>query len=254
LSEWLVNLLARTARFHIITRDDEVINAEGKIERLADRRVAIAETLRRRRLTMPDFVLRIDATKTAEYVYRGNYGDARYILHLTSGFLDHHTGEILSSPSIPESRISSEPQKYISVNGRYYTGFDYTNPGNIERIYHDLAEQAFKISVNALLQSIPSTGRVLAIKDGRFTLDRGAEAGVFPGETMILFREHSGLLEPLAVSTVQPGRGRSAGIIVRWKKSPAADDTRLKSTGVAFNAENQRIFAASVGMPEGYRY
>ena len=254
LSEWLGNMLARTNRFRVVTRDDEIINEEGRIARLTDRREAVAETLRRRRVLSPDFILRVDVTKSAEFVYRASYGDATYHLDLSAVFLDQHTREILSDPVIPDTRVASDPHKYVKVNGRYYAGWDYRSRPNVESVFRDLVSKGFRAGTNALLQSIPSTGKVRTISGMNFTLDRGIESGVLPGETMIIFQDYRGALKPLAVAVVQPGRGQSAGHIVRWKNSTTAESVRDRANRGVLDARRERIFAASVGMPSDYRF
>jgi len=254
LSEWLGNMLARTNRFRVISRDDEIINEEGKIERLTDRRKAIAEAMRRRRTLLPDFVLRVDVTKSAAFIYRGSHGDVTYQLDLSSAFLDPHTREILSDPVIPETRVASEPRKYVNVNNRYYAGWDYRNPANVEAAFRELAAKGFKAGLNSLLQSIPSNGKVLRIAGNNVTLDRGIEAGILANETMILFQEHQGVLVPLAVAAVEPGRERSVGVIARWKNSPVAQAMLQRAEAGVVNVSREPVFAASVGVPAAYGY
>jgi hypothetical protein len=254
LSEWLGNMLARTNRFHVVTRDEEIINEEGKIARRIDRGKAVAEEIRRHRVLSPDFILRVDVTKSVEFIYRASYGDATYRLDLSAAFLNQHTREILSYPVIPDTRVTSDARKYVMVNGRYYTGWDFRSKANVEAVFRDLVSKGFRAGTNALLQSIPSTGKVQTISGNNFTLDRGIEAGVLPGETMIIFQDYGGVLKPLAVAVVQPGRGQSAGLIVRWKNSATADAMRERANRGVFDARRERIFAASVGIPADYRY
>lgn len=254
LSEWLGNMLARTNRFRVISRDDEIINEEGKIERLTDRKKAIAEAMLRRRTFLPDIVLRVDVTKSAEFIYRGSHGDVTYQLDLSAAFIDPHTREILSDPIIPETRVASEPRKYVNVNSRYYAGWDYRNPSNVETAFRELTAKGFKAGLNSLLQSIPSNGKVLRIAGNNVTLDRGIEAGILENETMVLFQEHQGVLVPLAVATVEPGRERSAGVIARWKNSAVAQVMRQRAEAGVINVSREPVFAASVGVPAAYRY
>lgn len=254
LSEWLGNMLARTNRFRVVTRDDEIINEEGMIVLQNDVGKAVEESLYRKRVLSPDFILRVDVTKSVEFIYRATYGDATYHLDLSTAFLDQHTREILSDPVIPDTRVASDARKYVMVNGKYYTGWDFRSKTNVESVFRDLVSQGFRAGTNALLQSIPSTGKVQTISGNNFTLDRGIEAGVLPGETMILFQDYGGVLKPLAVAIVQPGRGQSAGLIVRWKKSKPAEIVRKHASSGIFDAKYERIFAAGIGMPADYRY
>jgi hypothetical protein len=253
LSEWLADFLSRTGRFDIRTRDQGLIIAvAGSV---ADQGVDAAQRyFARQDFSAPDVVLRINARKSASFIYRGTYGEAIYALNLSGAFIDPATQHILSGPRIRDIQVRSLPLQYVMVNGQYYTGFDITSDEAVAAEYEKLADKAFRLIANAVLNYSPSGGRVIALQGDRFELDRGSTRGVQSNETMIVFVEEGGIAEPIAVARVQAGVARSSGVITNWKATATADRIRSASADHAVDGGQYHLYAISVGAPGGYEY
>lgn len=229
LSEWLSDYINNIGRFRVVSR-------------------YASSPLR------PDAVLRVSAKKTAQYTYKGTYGEAVYGLTLSSTFLDPVTGEMRQNPRIPQLLVQSTPQEYIIVNGRIVVGMNFADKGNVEAEFQRLSARSFQGVVNTLLNEMPSTAQVIAIRGSRIRLDRGIESGILNEETMVVIQEIGSVLEPLAVAEVIPGQGSSHGTIHRWKQNPAAAQIRRHSEGTGLDTLGSNIFAISVGPPASYKY
>jgi hypothetical protein len=253
MSEWLADFLSRTGRFDIRTRDDNLLIAvEGTVEAQGD--AATQAYWARKQFTAPDIVLRVSARKSASFVYRGVYGEATYGINLSGAFIDPATQRMLSTPRVKDIQVHSDPEKYWIVNGQYVNGFNIADRGSVAALYEQLANQAFRLIVNAVMNYNPSGGRIVSLHGDRFELDRGATLGVQSNETMIVFVDDNGITEPIAVARVEAGVERSSGVISNWKTTSVAEAIRSAARTSPIDGRQYHLYAVSVGAPEGYAY
>lgn len=208
----------------------------------------------REKPSLPDVVLRVNARKSASFTYKGTYGEVTYGLGLSGVFIDPYTQRMLSEPRIKDIQRYSKPERYVLVNGQYYTGFNISDRGTVAAEYQQLANDAFRLVVNAVLNYSPSGGRVVALHGDRFELDRGSSRGIQSNESMIVFVDDGGLAEPIASARVQGGVDRSSGVIQHWKPTPRAAAIKAASVDRTLTGDQLQIFAVSVGAPQGYEY
>lgn len=250
--------LAGLNRFRIVTRDDAVtdeLNAQFN-EQSAEN---VAEKMMAKSTLQPDYLIKIDTVKTADRFYAEYNGVAQYSIEMTASVIDPYTKEKLSYPNIGKIRIRGEDVKnknelvYTEVSGRYYTGFDYTNIDNINAVFSKMASKGFDVLLSRLLTEMPVSAQVVAIRGDQVSLDRGRNAGVLDGDTIVLFKVDSGFVDPIAVATAKPSSESTIATIVKWKNSPIAEGVKKKlANGIYKPLAAERIFAVSVGLPEKF--
>jgi len=211
------------------------------------------------RTLRPDYILKIDTIKTADRFYAEYNGMAQYAVELTVSVIDPFTKEKLSYPNIGKIRIDGIDVKpkhelvYTEVNGKYYTGFDYTNPENINAVFSKIASKAFDVMLSRMLTEMPVSTQVTGLRGDQITLDRGRNAGVLTDDTFILFKYDGGFVDPIAVAIAKPSSESSIAKIVKWKKTDIADDLKKKAAkGIYRPTRGEQIFAVSIGLPSSY--
>ncbi|MCK9238034.1 MAG: hypothetical protein M0Q29_00660 [Thiopseudomonas sp.] len=254
----LENQFAGINRFRIITRDDDVIAQEQQTFLEQQGATALATRAVQQRVLQPDFIVKIDTLRTVKN--EGSIsGWMDYTLELTAATLNPFTRELMSHPNLGKIRVKSEDVrdrnelKYVMANNRHVTGFRYFDSAHVNSVINDMGSRGIDILLTRMLSEMPATAQVLGIRDGQVSLDRGQDAGVLPGETMIIFQYEAGFVEPIGVAHVNPSRNSATGQITRWKQSSTARDVRKKSQNAIYRpAPGTKIFAVSVGTPEKF--
>lgn len=250
--------LAGLNRFRIVTQDD--VTAQEVSNQMKEQSAkTVANVMKNNKTLRPDYVLKIDTVKTADRFYAEYNGMAKYAVELTVSVIDPFTKEKLSYPNIGKIRINGTDVKqkqelvYTEVNGKYYTGFDYTNPDNINAVFSKMASKAFDVMLSRMLTEMPVSAQVTGLRGDQITLDRGRNAGVLTDDTFILFKYDAGFVDPIAVAVAKPSSESSIAKIVKWKKSDIAIELKQKSeNGIYRPTKNEHIFAVSVGLPSSY--
>lgn len=250
--------LAGINRFRIVTQD-EVTAQEVASQMKEQSAKTLANVMRNNKTLRPDYLLKIDTVKTADRFYAEYNGLAKYEVELTVSVIDPFTKEKLSYPNIGKIRIKGTDVKqkqelvYTEVNGKYYTGFDYTNPDNINAVFSKMASKAFDVMLSRMLTEMPVSAQVTGLRGDQITLDRGRNAGVLSDDTLILFKYDGGFVDPIAVAVAKPSSESAIAKIIKWKKSDIATDLKQKSAnGIYRPSNNEQIFAVSVGLPSSY--
>ncbi|MBA6389918.1 hypothetical protein H4J38_03890 [Colwellia sp. BRX10-3] len=260
LVQMLENQLAGLSRFRIITRDDEVIGQEQATYLAEQGAKAYAKRAASQKVLAPDFVVKIDTTKTVDTFYAQTSGVMDYTLEMTSAVIDPFTKEKMSHPNIGKIRVKSadvvkskDELNVVIVSGRYYSGFNFSDPQVVQAMMSDMASRGFDIFLTRMLSEMPATAQVLGIKGDQLSLDRGQNAGVLVDETMVIFQYEAGFVEPIGVATVTPSKQSASGRIVKWKNSKLADSIKNQSKSGIFRPGNGvKIFAVSVGTPANF--
>ncbi|MBY6186132.1 hypothetical protein KUV89_05805 [Marinobacter hydrocarbonoclasticus] len=259
LSKMFENQVVGLNRFRIVTRDQSAVDVELDTQlRDGGASAVIARRMEQAPL-LPDYLLKIDTLKTADTFYAEYNGMAQYGLELTSAVLNPMTKEKLSHPNVGKVRVRGTDVRakselvFTEVSGRYYTGFDYTNPDNVRAVMNDMASRGFDIMITRLLSEMPATAQVQGFKGNQVTLDRGQNAGILPNETMVLFQYEAGFVEPIGIATMTPSSLSAYGTVVRWKDNDLADGIRRNAKGQIYRPDPAvRIFAVSVGTPPDF--
>ncbi|QIZ78381.1 hypothetical protein [Ferrimonas lipolytica] len=259
LSKMFENQVAGLSRFRILTRDDQVVVSE-QAQRLAEQGAAeVIQQAAVNRVIKTDYIFKIDTVKTANTFYGEYNGQATYGLELTSAVIDPFTKEKMSAPNLGKIRVHSNEVRdpktttFAEVNGRYYTGFDYTNKTVVTSVLNDMASRGFDLMLTRMLSEMPSTAQVLGIKGDQVSLDRGQNAGLLPHETMIIFQYEAGFVDPIGVVDVVPSKHSANGMIKRWKRSKTAKSIKSQAEDGIFRPGNDaKIFAISVGTPNNF--
>lgn len=256
LSLLLESQLVGLNRFRIVTRDE--LTAEELKQQLKEQSAkTIAEQLKARKTLRPDYLLKIDTIKTADRFYAEYNGMAQYSIELTATMIDPYSKEKLAYPNVGKIRIQGTDIKakqelvYTEVSGRYYTGFDYTNEENVQAVFNQMASKAFDVMLSRLLTEMPVTSQVQAFRNDQITLDRGRNAGLLAGDTVILFSYHAGFVDPIAVATVTPSSQSAIARVSKWKNNQVADDIKAQAKGKIHRADGS-IFAVTTGLPANY--
>ncbi|AZQ85934.1 hypothetical protein EKO29_19195 [Colwellia sp. Arc7-635] len=260
LVQMLENQLAGLSRFRIVTRDDEVIGQEQATYLAEQGATAYAKRVANQKILAPDYVVKIDTTKTVDTFYAGTSGVMDYTLEMTSAVIDPFTKEKLSHPNIGKIRVKSsdvvknqDELNVVIVSGRYYRGFNFSDPQVVQAMISDMASRGFDIFLTRMLSEMPATAQVLGIKGDQLSLDRGQNAGVLVDETMVIFQYEAGFVEPIGVAMVTPSKQSASGRIVTWKDSKLADSIKRQSQSGIFRPSNGvKIFAVSVGTPASF--
>ena len=260
LVQMLENQLAGLSRFRIITRDDQVVGQEQATYLAEQGASAYANRASNQRILTPDFIVKIDTTKTVDTFYAQSSGVMDYTLEMTAAVINPFTKEKMSHPNIGKIRVkSSDVVKnkdeliVVIVNGRYYSGFNFSDPQVVQAMMSDMASRGFDIFLTRMLSEMPATAQVLGIKGDQLSLDRGQNAGVLVGETMVIFQYEAGFVEPIGVATVMPSKQSASGKIVKWKKSKLANSIKKQAENGIFRPGNGiKIFAVSVGTPASF--
>jgi hypothetical protein len=253
----LESQLAGLNRFRIVTKD-ELTTEELKQQIKEQSTKEMAKHIKANRTLRPDYLLKIDTIKAADRFYAEYNGMAQYSVELTASMINPLTKEKLAYPNIGKIRIQGTDVKpkqelvYTEVNGRYYTGFDYTKADNINAVFNKMASKAFDHLLARLLTEMPATAQVQAFRNGQVTLDRGRNAGLLNKDTVILFSYDSGFIDPIAVATVTPSSESAIAQIVRWKDNKLAKSIRDNSDGSIFKP-TARIFAVTTGLPQHFQ-
>lgn len=250
--------LAGVNRFRIVT-NDEVVSAEQQKQLQEQDASTIATLQSNNKVLRPDYAVKIDTIKSADRFYGEYNGVAQYYVEMTTSVIDPYTKEKLAYPNIGKVRVKATDIKakeelvYTEVNGRYYTGFDYSDSENVQAMFNSMASKSFDVILSRLLKEMPASAQVVAFKNGQATLDRGRNAGILNNETMILFQYEQGFVEPIGVANVKPSNNSSIAQIVKWKDSKIAEKIKDLSDGEIYRAPlNKRVFAVSVGIPADY--
>ena len=250
--------LAGLNRFRIVTQD-EITSEEITNQMKEQSAKTLASVIKNNKVLRPDYVLKIDTIKTADRFYAEYNGMARYAVELTVSVIDPFTKEKLSYPNIGKIRVDGADVKakhelvYTEVNGKYYTGFDYTNPDNVNAVFSKIASKAFDIMLSRMLTEMPVSAQVTGLRGDQITLDRGQNAGVLTDDTFILFKYDGGFVDPIAVAIAKPSSESAIAKIIKWKKSDIADELKKKaSKGIYRPTKTEQIFAVSVGLPASY--
>jgi len=260
LVKMLENQLAGLNRFRIITRDDETIGQEQATYLAEQGASAFAKRAANQKILAPDFVVKIDTTRTVDTFYAEHLGVMDYTLEMTSSVINPFTKEKLSHPNIGKIRVKSSDVvenknelKVKIISGRYYSGFNFSDPKVVESMNNDMASRGIDIFLTRMLSEMPATAQVLGIKGNQLSLDRGQNAGVLVNETMIVFQYEAGFVEAIGVATVTPSKTSARGEIVKWKKSTLARSIKKQATSGIFRPGNGiKIFAVSVGTPANF--
>ncbi len=260
LVQMLENQLAGLSRFRIITRDNDVVGQEHATYLAEQGSSAYAKRAASQRILAPDFIIKIDTTKTVDTFYAQTSGVMDYTLEMTSAVIDPFTKEKMSHPNIGKIRVKSadviqskDELNVVIVNGRYYSGFNFSDPQVVQAMMSDMASRGFDIFLTRMLSEMPATAQVLGIKGDQLSLDRGQNAGVLVDETMVIFQYEAGFVEPIGVATVTPSKTSASGKIVKWKKSKLASSIKKQSGSGVFRPGNGvKIFAVSVGTPASF--
>jgi hypothetical protein len=250
--------LAGLNRFRIVTQDDVTSQEMGNQIKEQSAKT-LANVMKNNKTLRPDYVLKVDTIKTANRFYAEYNGMAQYAIELTVSVIDPFTKEKLSYPNIGKIRIDGTDVKskhelvYTEVNGRYYTGFDYTNPDNINAVFNKMASKAFDIMLSRMLIEMPVSAQVTGLRGDQITLDRGRNAGVLTDDTFILFKYDGGFVDPIAVAIAKPSSESAIAKIVKWKESDIANELKQKAAkGIYRPNKAEQIFAVSVGLPNSY--
>lgn len=254
----LENQFAGINRFRIITRDDSVIAQEHEIFMEQQGAAELAKRAASQRVLQPDLIVKLDSLRTVKN--EGSItGWMDYTLELTAATLNPFTRELMSHPNLGKIRVKSEDvrdrseMKFIMSNNRHVTGFRYFDSAHVNSVINDMASRGIDILLTRMLSEMPATAQVLGIRNGQITLDRGQNAGVLPGETMIVFQYEAGFVEPIGVAHVNPSRNSAVGNIVRWKQSAVARDIRKQSQNAIYRPQSGvKFFAVSVGTPSDF--
>ncbi len=250
--------LAGLNRFRVVSQDDVAgIEVAAQIQQQSVK--TVANVMKNNKKLRPDFVLKIDTLKTANRFYAEYNGMAQYAVELTTSIIDPFTKEKLPYPNIGKIRVDGLDIKakhelvYTEVNGKYYTGFDYTNTENVNAVFSKMASKAFDVMLSRMLIEMPVSAQVTGLRGDQVTLDRGRNAGVLNDDTVILFKYDSGFVDPVAVAIVTPSSESSIAKIIKWKKSKIAGEVKQRSAnGIYRPSHNQQIFAVTVGLPASY--
>lgn len=259
LSLMLENQMAGLNRFRIITKDDASVNEEIQRQAAELGNKQVARSAYTKRAVQPDYLLKVDTIKSANFFYGEYNGVAGYTIEMTVSIIDPYTKEKLSHPNIGKIRVKSsevwehDDLVYVDVSNRYYSGFNYANAENVQAVYNDMISRAYDVMVTRLLSEMPSTAQVMGIKGNQISLDRGQNAGVLPNETMVVFSYASGFVDPLGVAQVNPSKNSGNGIIIRWKESAEAKSIQSQAANGIFRPKNgSKLFAVSVGTPSDF--
>jgi len=260
LVKMLENQLAGLSRFRVITRDDQTIGQEQATYLAEQGMSAYAKRLAQQKILAPDFIIKIDTTKTVDTFYAHTSGVMDYTLEMTSAVIDPFTKEKMSHPNIGKIRVKSadvvkskDELNVVIVNGRYYSGFNFSDPLVVQAMISDMASRGFDIFLTRMLSEMPATAQVLGIKGDKLSLDRGQNAGVLVDETMVIFQYEAGFVEPIGVATVTPSKQSASGKIIKWKKSNLARSIKKQASSGIFRPNNgTKIFAVSVGTPASF--
>ncbi len=260
LVKMLENQLAGLSRFRIITRDDQAIGQEQATYLAEQGASAYAKRAAQQKILAPDFIVKIDTTKTVDTFYAQTSGVMDYTLEMTSAVIDPFTKEKMSHPNIGKIRVKSadvvnskDELNVVIVNGRYYSGFNFSDPLVVQAMLSDMASRGFDVFLTRMLSEMPATAQVLGIKGDQLSLDRGQNAGVLVDETMVIFQYEAGFVEPIGVATVTPSKQSASGKIVKWKKSSLAKSIKKQAGSGIFRPNNgTKIFAVSVGTPASF--
>ena len=258
LLSMLENQFSGINRFRIITRDDGVIGQEQATYLEQQGATALAKRSVKQRVLQPDYIVKIDTLRTVK-----NEGSITtwmdYTLELTAATINPFTREMMSYPNLGKIRVKSEDVrdrselKFVMASNRYMAGFRYFDTAHVNSVINDMASRGFDILLTRMLSEMPATAQVVGIRDDQISLDRGQNAGVLPGETMIIFQYEAGFVEPIGVAHVNPSLNSATGQIVRWKKSSRASDIRKQSyKGIYRPDKKAKIFAVSVGTPKKF--
>lgn len=250
--------LAGVNRFRIVTQDDTVTD-ELTTQFSEQSATKIAEKIMEKSTLQPDFILKIDTIKTADRFYAEYNGVAQYSIEMTASVIDPYTKEKLAYPNIGKIRVEGADVKdkqelvYTEVSGKYYTGFDYTNVDNINAVFSQMASKGFDVLLSRLLTEMPVSAQVVAMRGDQVSLDRGRNAGVLDGDTLVIFKVESGFVDPIAVATAKPSSESALATIVKWKNSPIAEQVKAKlKSGIYKPLAAEKIFAVSIGLPEKF--
>ena len=260
LIKMLENQLAGLNRFRIVTRDNEVIGQELATYLAEQGKSALGTRASNNRILAPDYVIKIDTTKTVDTFYAKDSGIMDYTLEMTSAVIDPFTKEKMSHPNIGKIRIKSsdvvdskDELKVVIISGRYKSGFNFSDPQVVQAMLSDMASRGFDILLTRMLSEMPVTAQVLGIKGDQLSLDRGQNAGVLVDETMIIFQYEAGFAEPIGVATVTPSKLSASGRIVKWKNSKLSKAIKKQAaTGIFRPSKGVKIFAVSVGTPASF--
>lgn len=251
--------LAGVNRFRIVTNDDDLVNMEQQKQLQEQDASTVASLKTNNKVLRPDYAVKIDTIKSADRFYGEYNGVAQYYVEMTTSVIDPYTKEKLAYPNIGKVRVKATDIKakeelvYTEVNGKYYTGFDYSDAENVQAMFNSMASKSFDVILARLLKEMPASAQVVAFKNGQATLDRGRNAGILNNETMILFQYEQGFVEPIGVANVKPSSSSSIAQIVKWKNSKVADNIKDASDGEIYRTPlNKRVFAVSVGIPADY--
>jgi hypothetical protein len=260
LVKMLENQLAGLNRFRIITRDDETIGQEQATYLAEQGASAFAKRSENQKILKPDFVVKIDTTRTVDTFYAAKSGVMDYTLEMTSSVINPFTKEKMSHPNIGKIRVKSadvikskDELNVVILSGRYYSGFNFSDPKVVESMNNDMASRGIDIFLTRMLSEMPATAQVLGIKGNQLSLDRGQNAGVLVDETMVVFQYEAGFVEAIGVATVTPSKTSARGEIVKWKKSNLASSIKKQAAAGIFRPGNGvKIFAVSVGTPANF--
>ncbi|MEZ9538493.1 hypothetical protein AB4160_09855 [Shewanella sp. 10N.286.51.B8] len=254
----LENQFAGINRFRIVTRDDKTVSQEQQTVLVQQGAKALAEKVSSQQVLHPDYIVKLDSLRTVK-----NEGSITswmdYTLELTSSVLNPYTREKLSHPNLGKIRVKSEDVrqrselKYVTASNRYVSGFRYFDSAHVNAVVNDMASRGIDILLTRMLTEMPATTQVMGIKGNQLSLDRGQNAGVLPNETMIVFSYEAGFVEPIGVAHVTPSANSSIGEIIRWKDNDLADSIKKKAKGGIYRPNpNSKVFAVSVGTPQGF--
>ncbi|CUA83918.1 hypothetical protein [Pseudidiomarina woesei] len=254
----LENQFSGINRFRIITQDDDLIAAEKETYLEQQGARDLAKRSSAERVLKPDYVVKIDTLRTVKN--EGSItGWMDYTLELTSAVLNPFTRELMSYPNLGKVRVTSgdvrerNELKFIMANNRYVSGFRYFDSAHVNAVINDMASRGIDILLTRMLSEMPATAQVMGIKGNQVSLDRGQNAGVLPGETMIIFQYEAGFVEPIGVAHVNPSRNSAIGEITQWKNSAVADQVEnVAKNGIYRPANGVKIFAVSVGTPANF--
>ncbi|WP_394129027.1 hypothetical protein [Shewanella maritima] len=254
----LENQFAGINRFRIITRDDETVAQEQQIYLEQQGASELAKRVGQHSVLKPDFIVKLDSMRTVKT--EGSITSwMDYTLELTSAVINPYTREKLSHPNLGKIRVKSEDirerseLKFVKANNRYVSGYRYFDEAHVNAVVNDMASRGIDILLTRMLTEMPATTQVLGIKGNQISLDRGQNAGVLPNETMIVFSYEAGFIEPIGVAHVTPSANSAIGEITRWKSGDLAGNIqKTAKKGIYRPASGMKIFAVSVGTPNGF--
>ncbi len=276
MAEFASRTLARTQRFHVLTRATEFIDKHEQPVTIdfKDADPASAEEYRRRIIAArqfypADFHLVLNGRVRPVRKESANAGTVTYQLLLRGAFYDTTTGIFPGWPILPETIFRKRSIDYSLIGGRAFQvdqqGRLSAMPSKME-IIQDLADEAFQQLAKSMIKAIPTGGLVTYLRGTKGNsavtygnLDRGFDAGVLPCETMVLY-ERDGVVLPFALAEARPGSGESQLKILQWKDTDhargimeLANKTSAQTGAVGFDPlelQHRRIFmAASYGAP-----